>query len=486
MLLHSGDLDTSFNGTGQATVDFGAGVYANAAAVGADGKTVIVGRYGSPNGNGQIAVARLNVDGTLDLTFGPDHSGKIVTPVDNSASANAVAIQGDGKIVVAGYGVISNILGHPLTHMVVVRYNADGTLDNTFDGNGMRAVDFGILDHDSGANAVVIQGDDKIVIGGHSRYGVGDGDDDFAIARLNPDGSLDDSFDGDGIRTIDFGEQEDINDLAIDYSGSPDTNPAYGDVVAVGTKFDLGETYNDIAIARFNPNGSLDGGLDGDGKMLLRYGNTKTAPRGLVMQSGGRMVIGATVLDDFGMVRLLPSGQLDPSFGTGGSGWEHTDMGGVERTRDVIPGADGRLILGGISVQGSVGQPLTERNYFVAYSADGVRDIAWGNSGVATVPGGGMVDMTPGPGRRFVAVFGNALHKRASSTRARTSSASRPSTRWRTSRTRGRPPSSSTALSACPTPPASTSTSAAPPSRPPRSDPSSGITRRRRAWSSPT
>src|SRR4051812_45150965 len=82
-LLSAGDLDTSFNGTGQATVDFGPGTsaFGVAPAVQADGKTVVAGYVVGGAVGKHIAVARFNVDGTLDLSFGPDHSGKVVTPV---------------------------------------------------------------------------------------------------------------------------------------------------------------------------------------------------------------------------------------------------------------------------------------------------------------------------------------------------------------------------------------------------------------------
>jgi uncharacterized delta-60 repeat protein len=403
-LLHAGDFDTSFNGTGYATADFGPGigVVANAAAVQADGKTVVVG---AQTPSRAFAVARFNVDGTLDRTFGADHSGTVLTTFNEGAEAFGVAIQADGRIVAVGL----ESEGFLDYHMAVVRYNADGTLDRTFDGDGRKSIDFGFYDQGSHATTVTITAGEKILVGGSSTYGIIDQNQDFALARLNPDGSYDGSFDDDGRKIIGFGDWEEVIDLAVDYSGSPATNPGYGSIVAVGTQSDTGNTYNRMVLARLKDDGSFDGSFDGDGRMTLQYGTVRTSARAVVIQPTGRIVVGGTEADDFAMVRLLPSGQLDPSFGNGGSGWQHDDLTGVERGRDLIERPSGGLVLGGISVRGQVGQPLTEDSFFLAYDADGHRDQAFGVGGLTRGPSGGLTRMAAGPGRRFVAAFGGAF-----------------------------------------------------------------------------
>src|SRR5215218_8429695 len=99
-LLSAGDPDPSFDGDGRATATFPDGVigFARAVAVQGDGKTVVVG--GSTNN--RFSVVRYNVDGSLDTTFGPNFTGMVLTSLGHGNEANAVAVQGDGKIVVAG------------------------------------------------------------------------------------------------------------------------------------------------------------------------------------------------------------------------------------------------------------------------------------------------------------------------------------------------------------------------------------------------
>jgi uncharacterized delta-60 repeat protein len=127
----AGDLDITFDGDGKVTTDFGSNLYdrANSIAIQSDGKIVVAGE--SSNGsNPDFALARYNSDGSLDTAF--DGDGKVTTAVGSFDDyANSVAIQSDGKIVVAG----SSYNGSN-THFALSRYNSDGSLDTTFDGDG--------------------------------------------------------------------------------------------------------------------------------------------------------------------------------------------------------------------------------------------------------------------------------------------------------------------------------------------------------------
>src|SRR5205823_5199649 len=138
-----------------------------------------------------FAVARYNADGSLDTTFG---SGGTVTtnfgPGATYDDADGVAIQSDGKIVVAGTcnrGGSDNVFA-------VARYNADGSLDSTFGSGGTVTTDFGLGGSDDSAYAVALQPDGKIVAAGATYLGGVPGD--FALARYNPDGTLDSTFGG--------------------------------------------------------------------------------------------------------------------------------------------------------------------------------------------------------------------------------------------------------------------------------------------------
>ena len=177
-----GDLDPSFGRDGKVTTDFaGGGDQAQAVAIQGDGKIVAAGIDRNLSGVGDFALARYNPDGSLDTTF--DTDGLVTTDfIGQTDQAYAVAIQGDGKIVAAGRA----FLGSTREEFALARYNPDGSLDTTFDGDGKVTTDFAAFNDN--ARAVVIQGDGRIVAAG---FAVVSGTNDFALARYNTDGSLD-------------------------------------------------------------------------------------------------------------------------------------------------------------------------------------------------------------------------------------------------------------------------------------------------------
>jgi uncharacterized delta-60 repeat protein len=186
-----GELDTSFDDDGMVTTDFGGLDEALGVAIQADGKIVAAGRGTAV---GDFALARYNRDGSLDTSF--DGDGKVTTDFGSPFDvALGVAIQPDGRIVAAGTAAGDDF--------ALARYNRDGTLDTSFDGDGKVTTDFGAMDAALGAPA--IQPDGKIVAAGYTTAGG-----DFALARYNRDGSLDTSFDGDGKVTTDFGSPFDV------------------------------------------------------------------------------------------------------------------------------------------------------------------------------------------------------------------------------------------------------------------------------------
>ena len=186
-----------------------------------------------------IAVTAVNAaPGALDLTFGG--TGMVSTPfTTGDDSARAVAVQADGKIVVGGYAKSgTNYL------FALVRYNANGTLDTTFDTDGM--VTTSMLGADDGITSLAVQSDGKIVASGYASAGTNHV---FAIARYNANGSLDTTFDGDGKVTTAM--------LAVDSFANAMKIQTDGKIVLAGSAFD-GSNY-DAALARYNANGSLSG-----------------------------------------------------------------------------------------------------------------------------------------------------------------------------------------------------------------------------------
>lgn len=249
-LAAPGDLDPGFDGDGRVVTDFGGYDESRDMAVQADGKIVTVGLSEPPEGGAaDFALARYNPNGSLDTSF--DGDGMVLTDVSGGGEdiADGVAVQPDGKIVVVGRSMDPVSGGNRFT---VVRYNANGSLDSSFDGDGIARTDFGAGVQE--AYAVAVQANGAIVAVGESGANV-------AVARYNPvDGSLDSSFDGDGKVTTTFaGGSATAYDVALQSDGK---------VVVTGRAgYNYPANASDFAVARYNPDGSLDTGFDGDGRV---------------------------------------------------------------------------------------------------------------------------------------------------------------------------------------------------------------------------
>ncbi len=229
-----GTLDTSFGGTGKVITDiggfsFGSGDGAYSVVIQGDGKIVAAG-LGNPlaSGNSDFALVRYNTDGTLDTDFGG--TGKVTTDFGSTTDyGKSVAIQGNGKIVVAGqFG------DYPSADFALARYNTNGSLDTSFDTDGKVTTNFGGWDL---GQSMAIQSDGGIVAAGYTNTG---STLDFAVARYNTDGSLDSSFGASGKVTTDFG-------------GGPDAGKSVaiqsdGKIVVTGSG---GASHTNFAVARY-------------------------------------------------------------------------------------------------------------------------------------------------------------------------------------------------------------------------------------------
>ena len=271
-VLMAGDLDISFDGDGKVTTAVGSGNdYAYSVAIQSDGKIVVAGESGNSPGNRDFALTRYNANGSLDISF--DGDGKVTTDFGSRFDdvAYSVAIQSDGKIVVAGYSLNSG--GN--WDFALTRYNANGSLDISFDGDGKVTTDFGgALDR---AVSVAIQSDGKIVAAGYSDNG---SNRDFALTRYNSNGSLDTTFDGDGKVTTDFGSIDTALSVAIQSDGK---------IVVAG--YSGNTPFNwDFALTRYNSNGSLDTTFDGDGKVTTAIGISSDYAFSVAIQSDGKIV----------------------------------------------------------------------------------------------------------------------------------------------------------------------------------------------------
>jgi uncharacterized delta-60 repeat protein len=382
-LMAAGDLDPTFGGgTGRVTAYFGKewNAVAEDVAVQANGKTVVAGylwRYDAKRRPlYQMAIARFHVDGSVDRQFGSDGSGKIVWSVGDidEGQARAVAIQPDGKIVVAGKAGVGKE-----DAMAVVRFNPNGSFDKTFDRDGRVTVRI----NDSEAHDLALQKDGKIVVVGTDYSGFFNANDDFAAIRLNPNGSLDKTFDGDGKATVKMGAQDRALAVAIDYSGTPSTNANYGKIVLAGEY--RTENFTQYAIARLTTGGKLDTGFAQNGwtRASFKAYNMSIA-RGVVVQPNGKIVIAGSggnrsSLNSFQfiMMRFDKNGRIDPIFGT--AGLAETGFGGADDAFDVIVSADDGLIVGG----------RVNRKFALAkYNSIGQLDARFGTGGKVVMTAG--------------------------------------------------------------------------------------------------
>ncbi|MCP4212565.1 MAG: DUF4347 domain-containing protein, partial [Halieaceae bacterium] len=298
----NGSLDTTFDGDGIVTTDFGSGNdNARSVTVQSDGKILMAG-YSDNGGDNDIIVVRYNTDGSLDTSFGSN--GVVTTSVQANTNdiASAIAVQNDGKIVVAG-----GSQGAGTWDLVLLRYTSNGTLDTTFNGDGIVRQD--VIGTWDGVNGLAVQSDGKIVAsGGYAQsFGVNRN---FITLRYNPDGSLDTTFSGDGWVGTEFSTNHDTANGTV---LQPD-----GKILAVGYNHN-GSDY-EFALTRYNADGSLDTSFDGDGMLTTDLGSGNDQGRSVTVQSDGKILVAGEsnngTDNDFTLVRYNADGSLDTTFDT--------------------------------------------------------------------------------------------------------------------------------------------------------------------------
>jgi uncharacterized delta-60 repeat protein len=376
--LHAadGDLDPTFGNGGIVTTDFGnSNDSAEEVVVQPDGKIVVAGTRGQDFG-----AARYNADGSLDATFGT--GGLVFTDLFGNSFelARAMALQPDGKIVIVGQTQSS--LGNPTDQdFALLRYNSDGTVDTTFGTNGRVRTDFGAGNLES-ALSVAIDSQGRIVAAGHTT--APNLSRDFAVARYNPDGTLDTTFDGDG-RVISIS--------ATNFDGAVDVAIQADDrIVALGF-LSLGVV--NFAAVRYNTDGSLDTTFGGTGIVTATFGGNTHDPTAVVVQPDGKVLaVGSTFTNepnnrDFALVRFNADGSPDVSFGIGGQ--VTTNFDSVDHIADVALQHDGRIVVTGRS-NGFSGVVWA----LSRYEADGTLDVSFGVGGLVTTFINGEVELAKG------------------------------------------------------------------------------------------
>ena len=345
-----GDLDPTFGEGGVSTTSIGIQEEANSIALQSDGKIVLAGYSGS-----DFAVVRYNSDGSLDTSF--DSDGKLTTDFGSSDLGNSVIVQNDGKIIVAGqsYNGSNN-------DFAVVRYNADGSLDATFGTGGKKRTPIG-----SGSDvawSVALQSDGKIVLAGYSSNGTGS---DFAVVRYNSDGSLDTTFDSDGILTSDLGTNEEARSVVLQSDGK---------IVAAGYSYN--GSNNDFAVVRYKADGSLDATFGTGGYKTTPIGSGDELATSVVLQSDGKIVVAGYSNNgsnrDFAVVTYLatPGSSNSPSnLWVGAQSiscpapnpWLKEKLGFASNAKPVL-----------VSAENTIGKTITQSSYDALRSSGVVFD----------------------------------------------------------------------------------------------------------------
>lgn len=364
-------------------------------AIQSDGKILQVGSYeNSYDGSTykvDLALARYNTDGSLDVNFG-DH-GKVTNDLGSVDMAQSVALQVDGKILVAGtngllrynangsidttFGVAGKVDGSYFSITIqgdgkilgvgdtngkswIARYSLDGTLDTTFGVGGTSTSDFG-FSSDSAGHLLAVQADGKILLTGSSNKRPNHYD--FAVARYDSNGVLDAHFGINGVVTSTISGWDFPHGITLQPNGK---------ILVVGST----NTTEGIGLARYNTDGSPDTSFHGDGQLTTAV-DLNSRGYGVALQADGKILVAGTSLEwvsspgnwNFAIVRYNTDGSLDTSFGDDGK--IVTDFGGMDFAFSIAVQSDGKVLVSGRGGDGN--------NFALArYNTDGSLDTTFG------------------------------------------------------------------------------------------------------------
>ena len=332
----AGDLDQSFGSGGKVITAFADYDGATDIAIQSDGKIVAAGySYTGDSFFPEFVLARYGTDGTLDNSFG--NGGKVIILTDNEWDSAALAIQPDGKIVVAG-------------NSLLLRYHSNGTLDYSFGNNGIVALARG-FEVDQGAAPISIQSGDKILVAGR----------DNVLARFNNDGTIDSSF----------GTNGSVNPY-FDYPGNARamTIRPDGKIVVAGYIHHYGVDY-DFALARYHSDGTLDDSFGVNGKVTTNVYGAEEA-YGVAVQPDGKIVVAGGY--SLTLARYNDNGTLDTSFGNNGIATLGSfSLRGRGAMNEIAVQADSKIVVAG----GANGNFALAR-----FNSNGTIDSTFGNGGI--------------------------------------------------------------------------------------------------------
>jgi uncharacterized delta-60 repeat protein len=340
-----GSLDGTFGAGGKAVTVIGSNDLACAVAVQPDGKIVAAGKSFYA-GKDRFAVARYHPDGTPDSSFGNNGAATVLVGDDRN-QANALRIQSDGKILVAGFAESGSY-----THFALARFNTNGTLDGTFGGGGTVLTTFS-LNGAEYAYGLGMQSDGKIVAGGLAAQVNGSTITvDFGAARYSTNGGLDLSFGSFGRVTTNVGGG--TLDVGYALAVQPD-----GKIIVAGGAglgglpgpVNNNQSVNAfLALVRFNTNGTLDGSFGPGGSVVTQVGPYSDFATSIALQPDGKILVaGASQngLYKFFTLRYTTNGAVDASYGNGGTALVDFGSGTNEFAYGLALDSFGRAVLAG-------------------------------------------------------------------------------------------------------------------------------------------
>ena len=350
----NGSIDTTFGQNGKFLSFFGTELENehNIVRVQSDGKILLAATHGSFS-NYHFVLIRLTESGNLDTTFGTN--GFVISSLNNDTNRlTSMEILPDGKVILAGYTSGPSTNEYP--NFIIAKYNADGSLDTTFGNNGYTVQNFGTVSNilantEDSLSSIKIQPDGKILAAGFSYAETGNfGGLNFALLRLNADGSPDDGFGTNGRVIADFGQGESISNIQL----LPD-----GKILAIGQSYSENDESIEIIVAKFNSNGTIDESWATSGSIKIgNRPNSEVFAFSSVLQADGKLIVVCSGLNedyDIIMLRLTVSGLPDETFGNGG--FLSTDFNTNEGGYTAIMQPDGKLLVG-------AGSEENGRNYF--------------------------------------------------------------------------------------------------------------------------
>jgi len=355
----SGALDAAFGNGGKAMLRWDHASGGAAIARQADGKIVVAGSawVGSIT---KMLVVRFNADGTLDTAFGTN-GATTVNPFGYS-TATALSIAPDGKIVVAGYAVLGS------SDMVVFRVTSTGALDPTFGTGGVKTLDFrGGLDN---AIGVQVLGDGKILVAGIGAQSSANANFDFAVARLNDDGSVDTGFGPFGHNGLA------LYDVGGAYDGATDLGFHGASPVLLGSSTRTGQSNSELSVLKLTAGGLPDAAFGTNGAAFVAGAGSLFAGRMAVLADGKVVVSSTSRL----FARLTAAGALDAAFGTAGVHQETEPS--LLSLATMIPAGDGTITTFGTRY--FYAPQYTTDAALVRYTATGTRDGGFGTNGIAS------------------------------------------------------------------------------------------------------